>query len=73
VEDGRNALWLSIIDDGGGFDADEEAKPGHRGLANMHARAEALGGTLTIESDPETGTRVTCEVARGDQQLDQGA
>jgi len=58
-------LRLSIIDDGRGFDPTATQRPGHHGLTNMHARAEALGGSLRIESGP-TGTSVVFEMPRPD-------
>jgi two-component system, NarL family, sensor histidine kinase DevS len=63
VEDRRECLRLSIIDDGRGFDTSEPQRPGHHGLTNMHARAESLGGTLAIVSD-DGGTRVVFEMPR---------
>ncbi len=66
VEDRRDVLRLSIIDDGRGFDTAESQRLGHHGLTNMHARAESLGGALTIESDPH-GTRVVFETPRGER------
>jgi signal transduction histidine kinase len=63
VEDRRELLRLSIIDDGRGFDTSEGQRPGHHGLTNMHARAESLGGSLTIESNDD-GTRVVFEMPR---------
>jgi signal transduction histidine kinase len=66
VEDHRDVLRLSIIDDGRGFDTAESQRPGHHGLTNMHARAEALGGSLSIESSPH-GTRVIFEMPRGER------
>ncbi|HKZ90882.1 MAG TPA: GAF domain-containing sensor histidine kinase [Candidatus Limnocylindrales bacterium] len=66
VEDRRDALRLSIIDDGRGFDTREGQRPGHHGLTNMHARAESLGGSLTIVSGHD-GTRVVFEMPRGDR------
>ncbi|MEX1295929.1 MAG: GAF domain-containing sensor histidine kinase [Candidatus Limnocylindrales bacterium] len=63
VEDRRERLRLSIIDDGRGFDTSEAQRPGHHGLTNMHARAEALGGSLAIESD-DHGTQVVFEMPR---------
>ena len=65
VEDRRERLRLSIIDDGRGFDTDTEQRPGHHGLTNMHARAESLGGSLAIESDDD-GTRVVFEMPRAE-------
>jgi signal transduction histidine kinase len=64
VEDRREWLRLSIIDDGRGFDTSEGQRPGHHGLTNMHARAESLGGSLAITSDDD-GTRVVFEMPRG--------
>ena len=66
VEDRRELLRLSIIDDGRGFDTSEGPRPGHQGLTNMHARAESLGGSLAIESDDD-GTRVVFEMPRGER------
>lgn len=63
VEDRRERLSLSIIDDGRGFDTSEGQRPGHHGLTNMHARAESLGGSLAITSDND-GTRVVFEMPR---------
>jgi len=65
VEDRRERLRLSIIDDGRGFNTSEGQRPGHHGLTNMHARAESLGGSLAIESDDD-GTRVVFEMPRGE-------
>jgi signal transduction histidine kinase len=64
VAEHQDRLRLTIIDDGRGFDPSAPRQTGHHGLSNMHARAEALGGTLHIESGPE-GTRVTFEIVRG--------
>ena len=49
-------LVVSIVDDGPGFDPGEHA--GSRGLLNMADRVGALGGDLSIESEPGTGTTV---------------
>lgn len=53
-----NAQYRLVIrDDGQGFNP--EATPNHGlGLIQMQARAEAANGTLTITSDPETGTTI---------------
>jgi signal transduction histidine kinase len=56
-----NELTLTISDNGGGFlvtDANLPAK-GHFGLQGMRERADQIGGTLNVESSPESGTRVT--------------
>ena len=48
---------LEVDDDGHGFDV--SAPRDGMGLANLQRRVEAMGGTLTITSDPSTGTTVT--------------
>ncbi len=65
VEDRREVLRLSIIDDGRGFDTSEAQRPGHHGLTNMHARADSLGGSLAITSGYD-GTQVVFEMPRGE-------
>jgi signal transduction histidine kinase len=49
---------LEISDDGIGFDRATVADPGHHGLPNMRARADAIGARLSIESNRGGGTRV---------------
>jgi signal transduction histidine kinase len=48
---------LAVQDDGAGFDPSVIGTGGH-GLANLQARAEALGGTVSVVSAPGKGTRV---------------
>lgn len=48
---------LTITDDGCGFPADAENKPGHYGLRGMRERVEGLGGTLTLSGNGN-GSRV---------------
>jgi signal transduction histidine kinase len=56
---GRTAL-ISVTDDGHGFAADDPQTTGSggRGIANMRRRAEAVGGSLAIQSG-DAGTTVT--------------
>jgi signal transduction histidine kinase len=49
-------LTFEVADDGDGFDP--EATPSGSGLQNMADRMAALGGTLSVESSPGSGTRV---------------
>jgi signal transduction histidine kinase len=49
---------LMVEDDGAGFDVSASPEPGHHGLENLRARAQRLGGELSIESTPGWGTRV---------------
>ncbi|HET7031192.1 MAG TPA: GAF domain-containing sensor histidine kinase [Candidatus Limnocylindrales bacterium] len=53
---------LDIADDGVGFDVSHDPGPRHHGLANMRARATAIGGRLEIRSTPGSGTRVIVEL-----------
>ncbi|HEX2505249.1 MAG TPA: ATP-binding protein, partial [Gaiellaceae bacterium] len=52
-----NGLRLRIIDDGAGF-VPGLTRPGGFGLVSMRERAEALGGSLILESEPGEGTTV---------------
>jgi len=61
-----HALRLVLSDDGSGFDRSVAAPVGHHGLANMRDRAEALGGSLDLESD-ETGTTIIVMVPLADE------
>ena len=58
------AVVVVISDDGRGFDY-PLARSGV-GLSAMRERAEALGGTIGVESRPGEGTRVTVRVPLGD-------
>jgi signal transduction histidine kinase len=63
LEDANRAL-LTIEDAGIGFDpAQARLLPGHLGLTSMQERVQALGGTLTIDSQPGKGTRLQVVVA----------
>ena len=50
-------IYLSIEDDGDGFDISQTASPGI-GLGLMKYRARAIGGSLDITSTPGTGTEI---------------
>jgi signal transduction histidine kinase len=54
---------LVVSDDGVGFDLADTLRAARRlGLTSMRDRAEALGGTLCIDTAPRAGTTVTLEV-----------
>ncbi len=55
-------LHLTVEDSGEGFDTDVIGELG--GLANMHDRAAAEGGTLSIHSD-ERGTTIAASIPTG--------
>ncbi len=50
-------LTFSVTDDGAGFDADQTGYG--TGLQGMADRLDAIGGRLTVESAPGSGTSVT--------------
>ena len=59
-------ISLRVTDDGRGFDPEEAVTRSRRlGLTSMRERAEALGGTLRIDSDPGQGTTIEVEVRVG--------
>jgi signal transduction histidine kinase len=62
--DARNGrVALTVQDDGSGFDPAAQALRARRlGLTSMEERARALGATLTIDSRPGAGTRISLEV-----------
>ncbi len=59
----EDAIKLQVIDDGKGFN-DSEVKKEHLGIRGMRERVEMLGGTFTVESDPNSGTKVTAVLER---------
>jgi PAS domain S-box-containing protein len=58
----RNGGFLvRVSDDGVGFTPEQTPTvPGHLGLAAMRERVELAGGSVRIESAPQTGTVVEC-------------
>ena len=55
-------LVLRVTDNGRGFRPDADRKPG-LGLISMRERINLIGGTLTVSSEPGTGTTVQAIVA----------
>jgi PAS domain S-box-containing protein len=55
------ALRLEICDDGVGFNPAGDF-PGHLGLRSMRERAARLGGTLSIQSTPGSGTCICIRI-----------
>jgi len=51
-------LLLDVADDGAGFRPEAGPPPGRYGVTGMRRRAEAAGGSLSIESTPGAGTTV---------------
>ena len=65
LEDGR--IKVTIQDNGRGFDLDSNQQAEWRGLGLrfMRERAERVGGSLRIESQPGQGTRVVVSLPSG--------
>jgi signal transduction histidine kinase len=59
---GGDALHLVVADTGRGFDTVGVRAAAGLGLVSMRERVRTLKGTLTIESRPGEGTRVTAMV-----------
>jgi signal transduction histidine kinase len=56
-------MTLSVSDDGHGFDlAAPTDAGGHFGLTTMRERAESVGGSLRIDTQPGAGSTVTVRV-----------
>jgi two-component system NarL family sensor kinase len=51
---------LIVEDDGRGFDP-ATVPPERHGLAGMRERLALLGGSLKVDSEPDTGTRITAD------------
>jgi len=60
VEKSDNALTLVILDNGKGFDPNQQTRG--IGLLNIRNRAETLGGTLTIDTKPMAGCRLEVQI-----------
>ncbi|MBI1793257.1 MAG: type IV pili methyl-accepting chemotaxis transducer N-terminal domain-containing protein [Chloroflexi bacterium] len=51
--------FVTVEDDGNGFDITQPAPGGHFGLQIMQARAKHIGGEIEVQSTPGSGTRIT--------------
>lgn len=59
---GRRFLSIGVRDDGVGFDLDRTQATSGIGLSGMRERTLSLGGTLSIESNPGSGTYLLAEI-----------
>jgi PAS domain S-box-containing protein len=55
-------LRLEVIDDGCGFDPSTARKVGHYGMTFMRERLRAVGGSMEIQSQHGTGTRISATI-----------
>jgi signal transduction histidine kinase len=64
----RSRLGLEVVDDGRGFDVEEQllhaARAGRLGLVGMGERIRLLGGRFELESKPGGPTRVRASIPR---------
>jgi len=59
----NDQLCLSIADDGKGFSLeDNTGRSRHYGLSSIRERAASLGGSVTIATRPQHGTRITVTI-----------
>ena len=67
---GGGELWLSVSDDGAGFDVEDEngSRAGRFGIVGMRERARLIGAELEVTSGSEGGTRVSLRVPLEPQQ-----
>jgi signal transduction histidine kinase len=59
-----NALGLSVVDDGSGFDQKIIEMNGHFGVQGMQERAQLIGAELTISSQNGQGTTIQVDFER---------
>jgi signal transduction histidine kinase len=66
------SIRATVQDDGAGFPVGDQqgVEQGHFGLHGMRERAERLGGSLSVASEPGSGTTVSIEVRRRDYDRD---
>jgi signal transduction histidine kinase len=62
LEQGDNALRVTVQDDGLGFDPGQVAGKKSFGLLGMRERALTLGGRLDIHSAPRQGTTIVLTI-----------
>lgn len=60
LDSGPAGRRLAIEDNGQGFDTQQKSAGAGVGLRLMNYRAAMIGGNLSIESQPQGGTRVEC-------------
>ncbi|MDQ7024201.1 MAG: sensor histidine kinase [Anaerolineae bacterium] len=58
----KRQIELRIRDNGVGFDTEEAPPNGHYGLVGMKERAALCDAVLSIESEPQVGTRISLQL-----------
>jgi two-component system CheB/CheR fusion protein len=62
LSNSENKLVLSIEDDGAGFDPQHVKGKGGLGLVSITERTRIMGGTVSLESRPGDGTRISLTI-----------
>lgn len=65
VREVEGALLFEVADDGAGFDLSSGAQRGH-GFVNMSDRVGAFGGSVTVDSAPGHGTKISGRIPLAD-------
>ena len=58
----NNTLILVVEDNGRGFDPEIVKNQGGVGISSMFERAEKIGGSISIQSEPDVGTALSVEI-----------
>jgi two-component system NarL family sensor kinase len=61
IQESGDTLFVTVEDDGKGFDTNKPNSKTGAGLSNVNARADFLNATFDIQSSPGNGTSVTVE------------
>lgn len=64
---GPAGIHVTIKDNGCGFELDGAARSGRLGLVSLNERVKLSGGTFSIESAPDRGTRIRAWVPLGNE------
>jgi signal transduction histidine kinase len=64
LDDGEDALMLTVKDDGVGLAPEHAASSGKHGLRALRERLRQLGGTLTLSTGEINGTTLTAILPR---------
>lgn len=66
LRDLDDEILLQVIDNGQGFDIEQEQRVLGHGLSNMMRRANDIGGTCDVSSSPGDGTTLTVRLRKED-------
>ncbi|AXY25445.1 sensor histidine kinase [Suicoccus acidiformans] len=72
LHDNNGVLRLRIIDDGKGFNPDQESLAGHYGLNNLAERVKNMGGSHQIFSQVGEGTTIDISIPLAAQSITEG-